>query len=206
MTISTFDHGLLSQECVLELPDGQQIVLASARWRDTPDVADNLLLSACQGPTIDLGCGPGRLTEALLRRGIAALGVDVSPVAVRMTTDRGALALQRDVFERLPGEGRWRHVLLADGNIGIGGNPAALLTRVRALLHPTGSVLAEVDPPGSGFRSSKVRLSHGPEPRYWFEWAWLAADQLEQIAAEAKLRIKQLLNHENRWFAELELS
>ena len=31
--------------------------------------------------------------------------------------------LRRDLFAPLPGEGRWHHVLLADGNIGIGGDP-----------------------------------------------------------------------------------
>ena len=41
----------------------------------------------------------------------------------------GGPALVRSVFETLPGEGRWDTVLLMDGNIGIGGDPAALLGR-----------------------------------------------------------------------------
>ena len=40
---------------------------------------------------------------------------------------RGGAALRRDVFAPLPGEGRWYTALLADGNVGIGGDPVALL-------------------------------------------------------------------------------
>ena len=50
----------------------------------------------------------------------------------------GALALHRDVFATVPGTGRWARVLLADGNIGIGGDPDALLSRVAELLKPPG--------------------------------------------------------------------
>jgi hypothetical protein len=45
------------------------------------------------------------------------------------------------VFDRLPGEGRWPHALLIDGNIGIGGDPTALLARIKALLLPQGGEL-----------------------------------------------------------------
>ena len=57
--------------------------------------------------------------------GQPALGIDISAEAVRQARRRGAPAMCRDVFEPVPGAGRWRTVLLADGNIGIGGDPAA---------------------------------------------------------------------------------
>jgi hypothetical protein len=48
-------------------------------------------------------------------------------------------ALCRDVYAApLPGEGRWRRVLLADGNIGIGGDPPRLLRRCRRLAGAAG--------------------------------------------------------------------
>ena len=54
----------------------------------------------------------------------------------------------RDVFGPLPGEGRWDTALLADGNIGIGGDPVALLARVRELLAPEGRVVVDLAAPG----------------------------------------------------------
>ena len=116
------------------------------RWRSPADEVDRLALSRCEGPVLDVGCGPGRIVTALAERGIPALGVDVSPRAVSLTTARGAAALRRPVQDRLPGEGRWGSVLLMDGNIGIGGDPADLLRRCAELVRPDGLVLVEVDP------------------------------------------------------------
>ncbi|HEY3143875.1 MAG TPA: class I SAM-dependent methyltransferase, partial [Acidimicrobiales bacterium] len=53
------------------------------------------------GPVLDVGCGPGRLVHALLARGRAALGIDLSPSAVAEAKARGALVLRRDVFAPL---------------------------------------------------------------------------------------------------------
>lgn len=55
----------------------------------------------------------------------------------------GGTALHRSVFDSLPGEGRWDTGLLIDGNIGIGGDPAALLRRMAEVLVVTGSLIVE---------------------------------------------------------------
>ncbi|MDP9397411.1 MAG: class I SAM-dependent methyltransferase [Actinomycetota bacterium] len=115
------------------------------RWRSPADPVDRDLLRRCSGRTLDVGCGPGRLVAELAARGVPALGVDLAPAAVALARTAGARALRRDVFGLLPHEGRWREVLLIDGNVGIGGDPAALLARVRRLLAPGGRLLAEVE-------------------------------------------------------------
>ena len=56
--------------------------------------------------------------------GHAGLGLDLSPVAVRLARARGADAILRSVFADVPHAGTWRTALLLDGNIGIGGAPA----------------------------------------------------------------------------------
>jgi SAM-dependent methyltransferase len=205
VTTTEFDPGLLGEHCWLECANGERVMLPVTRWQEL-DGSDELLLAACLGPTLDVGCGPGRLVEALTRRGLIALGVDVSPVAVDLTRGRGAAALCRDVFDRIPGEGRWRHVLLADGNIGIGGDPVALLRRARELLRPGGSVLTELDPPGTGLRRQQVRLSSVDSSGGWFDWARLGPDGLERTAGEAGMDIRSLEERGGRWFAELQRS
>lgn len=113
--------------------------------RDDPDDLERLILARCEAPVLDVGCGPGRLVAALNARGVPALGIDVSRQAVEQTRRRGAMALRRAVEDPVPAEGRWGTVLLADGSIGIGGDPGALLRRCRLLVGPRGLVLVETD-------------------------------------------------------------
>lgn len=123
--------------------DGWLLPLEVERWCAAPDVADLSVLARCRGSVLDIGCGPGRLVAALAAGGHRALGIDVSPAAVARTERLGGLALCRSVFERLPGEGRWDTALLMDGNIGIGGDPAALLKRLEGVTGPAARLLVE---------------------------------------------------------------
>lgn len=118
--------------------------LPVADWSRPADESDHLLIDECSGPTVDIGCGPGRLSARLAELGHVVLGIDVVHEAVEQTRERGASAIVRDVFDPLPGEGRWQTALLADGNIGIGGDPVALLRRVRELVDPRGRIVVEV--------------------------------------------------------------
>jgi len=171
---------------------------------------DASLVERCQGPTLDVGAGPGRLTVALAERGIPALGIDVTPDAVRQTRSAGALALTRDVFGRIPGAGRWRTVLLADGAIGIGGDPAALLRRISDLLGPQGRALVEVQPPvadgspGSGGSPGSAGDSGGEQARDGLPWVAVDADQIEGLARGAGMELRELWTASGRWFAALD--
>ena len=186
----------------IEHADGTASPLHVQSWlRAAP--GDESVLDRCTGPTLDVGAGPGRLTVALAERGIPALGSDITPYAVTLARSSGALALQRDVFGYLPGTGRWGTVLLADGNIGIGGDPAALLRRARDLLRPGGAVVAETGPPGSASRRERVRLRAADGPGPWFPWAWIGADHLVALAAAADLRPTESWADSGRWFAVL---
>ncbi|MFF5955869.1 class I SAM-dependent methyltransferase [Streptomyces luteogriseus] len=130
----------------LRRTDGWLLPLEVERWCARADPVDRDVLDRCEGAVLDVGCGPGRLVAELATRGRAALGIDVSEAAVEHTVRLGGQALRRSVFEPLPGEGRWDTVLLMDGNIGIGGDPSALLERVAGLLRPGGLLIAETAP------------------------------------------------------------
>jgi SAM-dependent methyltransferase len=177
--------------------------LEPRHWCAPRTPGDETLLSRCQGPTLDVGCGPGRLVAALTRIEVPALGVDICAEAVRQARRRGAPARRACVFGPLAAQGRWRHVLLADGNIGIGGDPQRLLRRCRQLLAPGGDILVEVDPPGSGSWRGQAALRHDGHTGSPFPWAALAADDLEPVAGEAGMRIQEHWTEGRRCFARV---
>ena len=185
---------------VLRTADGRAVPLQVSRWCGPPDAADKDLLSHCRGPVLDVGCGPGRLTVALTEQGIPALGVDISWTAVARTRQAGAIAIRRSVFDPLPGQGRWATVLLADGNIGIGGQPGRLLHRCAQLLAPDGLLLIEAEP-GNVDERLTACLEHpdgrrGPD----FPWARMGTAALLLATADAGLHVVEQWQHADRAF------
>jgi SAM-dependent methyltransferase len=196
VSLALYDEGLRSPEVRISVryQDGRHAPLDLDRWRGAVTRADESMLLRASGSVLDVGCGPGRLTAALAARGVDALGIDVAAAAVALTLDGGGRALQRSVFDPLPGTGGWGTALLADGNIGIGGNPVRLLRRIADLLTPDGQVLTELDPPGTG---PAVRLLARLETSCgrsgaWFGWAVVGVDALPAVAAEAGLSIGEV--------------
>jgi len=177
--------------------------LPVARWCGQADLGDRAVLARCLSPTIDLGCGPGRMAEQLSRDGVAVLGVDVVPEAVHRARARGVDVLHADVLGPLPGEGTWSSALLADGNIGIGGDPVRLLRRVRRLLAPEGRVVVDLAPPGRGLRVGMVRLQVRGSVSRGFPWAVIGADAVTDVASSAGLEVAALHEYDGRWFAVL---
>jgi SAM-dependent methyltransferase len=198
-----FTSALRGEHChVVGLSDGPRL-LPVGSWTRTADAGDLALLDRCVGPTLDIGCGPGRMTEHLAARGHTTLGVDVVPEAVFQTRERGGSALLRDVFSPLPGEGRWGTALLADGNIGIGGDPVALLRRAAELLEDGGRVVVDLAAPGTGLETRQVQLQAGSVKSRPFAWSVLGTDALEGVARSAGLLVAELVRFGDRWFAVL---
>ncbi|MHB8692839.1 MAG: methyltransferase domain-containing protein [Solirubrobacteraceae bacterium] len=204
--LALYAEGLLERDRFLELrlADGSVVPVALERYTRPADETDERLLDAIDGPVLDVGCGPGRHLHALARRGVFALGVDLSPVAVQLACGGGGRAIVASIFDDLPGAGSWRSALLLDGNIGIGGEPARLLERVKALLTPGGIVLVELEAPGSPTISMLARLEARGAQSGWFPWARVAAPDLAAIAAAAGLTPSRRFRLAGRWFATLE--
>jgi SAM-dependent methyltransferase len=172
----------------LRSTDGWLLPLEVERWCAEADAADLEVLRRCEGVVLDVGCGPGRLVAALAAQGRRALGIDVSEVAVAHTVRLGGQALRRSVFEPLPGEGRWDTALLLDGNVGIGGDPAALLRRMTELVAPGGVLIAETAPVDVDERV-QVRVADGRGVASTsFPWARLGAPALLRYARQAAWR------------------
>jgi SAM-dependent methyltransferase len=176
------------------------------RWVGVLDRADESVLRRCHGPVLDVGCGPGRFGAALARHGIPALGIDIAPGAVRAARRRGAHAVCRDLFDTdhtagaglRPEPTGWRTVLLLDGNIGIGGDPRAVLVRAAELLAPGGEVIVEAD--GSPLAAAAVGGEELLRARFVdrsgrhepiFDWALVGPAAVRRHARSAGLEVAE---------------
>lgn len=175
-----------------------------ARWHAAADEADLSVLERAVGPVLDIGCGPGRILQALGSRDVPAFGIDVSAAAVRAARARGAAAGRVDVFGAVPGAGRWSTALLLDGNVGIGGDPDRLLRRVRELTGPRGRVLLEAWPEPVPVRSRLIRVAHRGLLSDWFPWALVTVEQVADHAAAAGWRVADVWRSDGRCFVALD--
>ncbi|GAA1863000.1 class I SAM-dependent methyltransferase [Pseudonocardia ailaonensis] len=198
--VAPFDGVLAGRSDRLVRDDGVVLPMDAGRWRSGAGHGDRWVLDRCTGPAVDLGCGPGRFVVALAARGVTTLGVDTSPVARALCRRRGAPMVRRDVFAPLPGEGSWAHVLLVDGNIGIGGDPVRLLTRAAALLGERGTVLVETAPEPGEWWCGTVRAGGVGAA---VPWACVGSETLGALAPAAGLRVHGLSAGGSRTFAEL---
>ena len=185
---------------VLRSEDGRTIALELGRWRAEPDAHEAALLRRLADPVLDIGCGPGRVPRALAAAGRVVLGIDSAPLAAAEAARDGIPVLRRSVFDPLPGEGRWGTALLLDGNVGIGGDPIALLRRCRNLLRSGGQVVAEVAAPGVVSSALTVRIESGADTGPWFPWAVVGADGWPALARAAGLVSEGLERAGSRWF------
>jgi len=198
-----FSHALRGEVCHLTTPGEYRLELPVADWRRPSDAGDELLLRWCDGATLDVGCGPGRLIAELAVRGHVALGIDIVAEAIEQSRSRGAAALERDVFAPVPGEGRWETALLADGNIGIGGDATTLLDRIRRILRPGGRLVVETAPPGQRSSTVVARLECPCGHSGAFPWSVVSIDDLARMAQPAALVEVARESAGGRWVAVL---
>ncbi len=208
--LTLYGDGLLGADVsqaegiLVRLSDGSALALPLHRYLGAADETDEALLRGLRGPVLDVGCGPGRLLHALAARGVFALGVDLSPVAVELARGRGVRAIAGSIFGELPGGGTWQSALLLDGNIGIGGEPGRLLARIGTLLAERGELLVELNPPDTATICTRARIETTRTASSWFSWARVAVGDIDGIAHQAGFRTLACWEREGRWFARLQ--
>lgn len=184
--------------------EGRRRPLDLPRWVRDADHIDQAVLDRCEGLTLDVGCGPGRMAAALARKGRPVLGVDVSRAAIEQAAARGAPVLHRSVFDPLPAEGSWDTVLLADGNLGIGGDPSRMLDRARELLRPDGLLLVEPEPREvDRVVTLSLQNTDGTVTSEPFAWARLGPTATMDRATAAGYRVEDSWSSGGRAFVAL---
>lgn len=202
--LTTRDGGRLRLCAVGEAGSRDSSVVDVDRFTASADDVDVTLLHRTTGSVLDLGCGPGRMVRAAMDAGRHALGIDVSASAIHMARADGLPVLQASVFDALPREGTWTTVLLLDGNLGIGGDVAALLRRAAALVAPNGRIVVEAHRRRTHRREfDAVLVDDDGAASDPFPWAEMGADPLVTTARSVGLRVRDRWTVAGRTFVEI---
>lgn len=186
-------------------PSAEKVRLEIERFLAGADAGDAAVLDDASGPVLDIGCGPGRMVHAAIMAGHLTLGIDISTTAVRLAQEHGLPVLRRSVFQDLPAAGDWGTALLIDGNVGIGGDPQALLTRCGDLVRDVdGRIFVETHPvPSHDKIFTCVVVDDLERESLPFPWAEVGAIALRRYASLAGLRVVREWVSHGRPFTEL---
>ncbi|MCP2637628.1 class I SAM-dependent methyltransferase [Microbacterium sp. HD4P20] len=181
-------RGGASHVTLRDVRSGAETSLDLGRFLKEPSRLERHLVGELPGPILDIGCGPGRMLHAARLAGHRALGVDVSHASIGIATARGHDAVHGSVFESLPREGAWGSALLLDGNIGIGGDPVALLARCAQLVRVGGRIAVETHPrTNRDRRFDGVLVDADGRASLPFRWAEVGAAAARRHAAAVGL-------------------
>ena len=174
------------------------------KWNADADEVDRSLLRHARGPVLDIGCGPGRMVRAAGELGLMALGLDVSPDVVELARRGGMAVALGSVFDRVPAEGTWRTALLIDGNVGIGGDVAALLSRCGEIVAESATLIVEVHPDDDRDHSYNATLvdAEGSQSAA-FPWAEVGLTRLREVAQASGFAVDSAFTAGGRRFCSL---
>lgn len=100
-----------------------------------------------KGRVLDIGCGGGRWSLFLQKKGHDVLGIDISPLAIEVCRQRGLRnVMVKSISEADSSLGKFDTILMMGNNFGLFGNPKQarqLLKRFYHTTNPCARIIAE---------------------------------------------------------------
>ena len=148
ITATMFRRLLKGTTDTLTSQEGQES--SFAEYRDWPSHLKRAMRFA-RGRVLDIGCGAGRHSLYLQKRGFEVLGTDISPLTIKVASSRGLKRAKATPIDNLtPRLGRFDTVLMLGNNFGLFGSikrARCLLRRFKRLTSDKARIIAEfLDP------------------------------------------------------------
>ncbi len=160
-------------------------------------------IAHARGKVLDIGCGAGRCLLYLQKKGLDVIGIDNSPLAVKICRKRGAKKIREMGYTQISSAmGEFDTVIMLGGNFGISGNPRAVrvfLRKMYKIMPDDGRIIGETLDPyqttlpehvenqrrnrkhGRMGGQIRIRIRYRIFATPWFEWLLLSPKELNQI-------------------------
>lgn len=192
-----------------------------SEYKDWPLIQQKAM-DFVNGKVLDIGCGAGRHALYLQQKGFNVVGVDSSPLAIKVCKLRGLKKARMMSLESLRFKsGTFGTVLMLGGNFCLMGNPEKarrLLKKLRRITSKNAFIIAETRDPYKTddplhleyqrLNRSKGRLSGQTRIRVrfekavtkWIEWLMVSKEEMEQLISGTGWRISQFIDSGNSWY------
>lgn len=169
-----------------------------------------------KGRVLDIGCGAGRHSLHLQRRGFDVIGIDVSPLALHVCRKRGVKKLKLMALENVNFKPEsFDTILMMGNNFGLFGNSEKakkLLMRFHRMTSKDGLIIASSNDPyktdnpahlryhkmnkrkGRMSGQVKIRVRYQGYKGKWFDLLLVSKEEMEQILSNTGWKVRKFLD------------
>jgi SAM-dependent methyltransferase len=170
-----------------------------------------------KGRVLDIGCGGGRHSLYLQKKGHEVVGVDISPLAIRVSKLRGLTDARLTPITQLgPRLGKFDTILMLGNNFGLFANPVQarlLLRRFLRMTNPGAMIIAEtldiykrpILPPHRRYHELnrkrgrmtgqvKIRVRYQDRATPWFDYLLVSPREMREIVDRTGWRVRHLIS------------
>ena len=169
-----------------------------------------------KGRVLDIGCGAGRWSLYLQKKGHDVLGIDISPLAVKVCKLRGLRnVMVKSISEVDSRLGRFDTILMIGNNFGLFGGPERarqLLRRFYDMTSPEARIIAEsldiykppIDPVHRRYHLQnrrrgrmpgqvRIRIRYQTYATPWFDYLLVSKPEMNRILQGTGWKIKKFI-------------
>lgn len=175
-----------------------------------------------RGKVLDIGCGAGRHAIYLQERGLDVLGIDTSPLAIKVCKLRGLKKAKRFSIDQISQKlGRFDTLLMLGNNFGLFENfnkARWLLKRFHKITSREARIIVESSDPYQtdepdhleyhrynrkrGRMSGQIRLRvrYKKHVTPWFDYLLVSKDEMREILKGTGWQVKRFFDSKSPWY------